>query len=191
MSFLNWFSGKFAATPPPVSKATLRSEYSKLKRHARREQLYVGIREAMARAGLLTASYKFKVLSLDQPGDKFMVMMDLAKSFSDPPGKLAEMEALIVHHAKARFEITVPAVYWRLGALAAVPVRLPAQAAPTHHEPIQAEEVAFKPALQAAETQGVSVRSGWRIQPSGFEDTEMPDLAASPALSNTQHGDLN
>jgi hypothetical protein len=101
----------------------------------------------MAQAGLLTASYKFKVYSLDRPGDKFMVMMDLAKSFDGPPGKLAEMEAMIVHHAKARFEITVPAVYWRLNALATVPDRLPAQAAPTHHEPIQAEMVAFKPAL--------------------------------------------
>lgn len=85
MSFLTWFSSKLAAAPPPVPKAALRSEHSRLKRHARREQLYVGIREAMTRAGVLSASYKFKVLSLDQPGDKFMVMMDLAKGFGGRP----------------------------------------------------------------------------------------------------------
>ena len=35
---------------------------TKLKRHTAREQLYVAIREAMTRAGVLSASYKFKVL---------------------------------------------------------------------------------------------------------------------------------
>ena len=197
MSFLTWFSSKPAAAPPPVPKAALRSEHSRLKRHARREQLYVGIREAMTRAGVLSASYKFKVLSLDQPGDKFMVMMDLAKGFGGSTGQLAEMEALIVQNAKARFEITVPAVYWRLDEVAAAPVRLPAQAAPTRHEPIEAEEiVAFKQALLAAASvsvaaQDVAARGGRRVQLTGFEDTEMPESAALPALSNTQYGDLN
>jgi hypothetical protein len=196
MSFLNWFSVKSAA-PSPVPKAALRSEHSRLKRHARREQLYVGIREAMTRAGVLSASYKFKVLSLDQPGDRFMVMMDLAKGFGGSPGQLTEMEGLIVQNAKARFGITVPAVYWRLDEVAAAPVRLPAQAAPTRHEPIDTQEmVAFKQALLAAASvsmaaQDVATRSGRRVQLTGFEDTEMPESAALPALSNTQYGDLN
>lgn len=78
------------------------------------------------------------------------------------------MEALIVQNAKARFEITVPAVYWRLDEVAAAPVCLPAQAAPTRHEPIEAEEiVAFKQALLAAASvsvaaQDVAARGGRR-----------------------------
>lgn len=225
MSFFNWFSDKPAAVPPqlPVPEAAMRSESSRPKRHARREQLYIAIREAMTRAGVLSASYKFKVLSLDQPGDKFMVMMDLAKGLGGAPGQLAEMEALIVQNAKARFEITVPAVYWRLDEVAAVrkpglnpqkalpgsalqadaaaPVRLPGKPAPPRYEPIKVEEVAaFKQALLAASPQGASVaahgvttRSGLHADMllTGFEDTEKPDSVASPALSNTQYGDLN
>ena len=46
---------------------------------ARREMLYVVIRESMMRAGILSAAYKFKVLSLDRKGRRFLVMMDVAR----------------------------------------------------------------------------------------------------------------
>ncbi len=85
-------------------------------RHARREQLYVAVREAMTRSGVLSATYKFKVLSLDQPGNEFLVMVDLSTDFDGIAGQLGAMEALIVQHAKARFGITVPSVYWRMDA---------------------------------------------------------------------------
>lgn len=156
----------------------------------------MGIREAMTQAGVLSASYKFKVLSLDQPGDKFMVMIDLAKGFGSP-GQLTEMEGLIVQNAKARFGITVPAVYWRLDEVAAAPVRLPVQAVLNRHESIEVKEmIAFKQALLAAASvsvaaQDVATRGGRRVQLTGFEDTEMPESATLPALSNTQYGDLN
>lgn len=252
MSFFNWFSGKphqaksaandepkravagrdkpAAAHQPqrPAPEAANRGGDRKVQRHARREQLYVAIREAMTRAGVLSASYKFKVLSLDQRGNEFLVMMDLAKAFGGPPEQLTEIEALIVQNAKARFEITVPAVYWRLDEVAAVskPPRPSAQEAlqtaapqgdaaaaarkpakPTQptdarYEPIQADEVAaFKQALLAASARGpaavaengVKTRSGPRSYTllTGFEDTELPESAASPALSSTQYGDLN
>ena len=149
MSFLNWFSSKpypaksastdehkraSAGREKPAAPASQRvpaeinatGESGKIKRHARREQLYVAIREAMTRAGVLSASYKFKVLSLDQRGNEFLVMMDLAKAFGGPPEQLGEIEALIVQHAKARFEITVPAVYWRMDEMAVVTIE------PTH-----------------------------------------------------------
>ena len=45
---------------------------------ARRELLYAVVREAMVRAGVLSSSYKFKVLSLDPRGRQFLVMVDLA-----------------------------------------------------------------------------------------------------------------
>lgn len=244
MSFMHWFSSKphpaksasadehkrhSAGREKPAASAPARvpveinaaGEGSKIKRHARREQLYVAIREAMTRAGVLSASYKFKVLSLDQRGNEFLVMMDLAKAFGGQPEQLTEIEALIVQHAKARFEITVPAVYWRMdevavvvkprlnnpdGAHAAAPqadaAAKPAKPGAPRYEPIQADEVAaFKQALMAASAQGpaaaapekgVKVTSGPRSYTmlTGFEDTEMPDLPSSPALSSTQYGDL-
>ena len=242
MSFLNWFSSKpypaksaftdehkrpsagreKPAAPNPQrlpAEISTNGDAGKIKRHARREQLYIAIREAMTRAGVLSASYKFKVLSLDQRGNEFLVMMDLAKAFGGPPEQLGEIEALIVQHAKARFEITVPAVYWRMDEMAVVTkprlnntdaahaaapqsdaAAKPAKPAP-RYEPIQADEVAaFKQALQAASAQGpgaapengVKVKSGPRSYTmlNGFEDTEMPDLPSSPALSSTQYGDL-
>lgn len=170
MSFLNWFSDKpqqagsaandeqkrasagrdkFATSTPqrlsPEHPAP--ADSGKLKRHARREQLYVAIREAMTRSGVLSASYKFKVLSLDQSGNEFLVMMDLAKAFGGTSEQLSGIEASITQHAKARFEILVPAVYWRLEEMAVVvkqapttpqAVQTPVVPAPVVHAPVVA-----------------------------------------------------
>lgn len=194
MSFFNWFSaksrqskaaareekkrGSAASSPRQAPEAEEIGDGRKVKRHARREQLYVAIREAMTRAGVLSASYKFKVLSLDSRGNEFLVMMDL-KAFGGSPELLGDIEALIVQNARARFEITVPAVYWRIDEAVAVgkpgsasqttaqtpalPVRgavaeaplVKGEASAPRYEPIQADEVvAFKQALMAASAQG-------------------------------------
>lgn len=85
----------------------------KSKRHARREQLYSAIRESMTRAGMLSASYKFKVLSLDQSGNQFLVMMDVAPELITGAEKLSEIEARLVQTANVVYSITVTSVYWR------------------------------------------------------------------------------
>jgi len=85
----------------------------KSERMARRELLYGVVREAMMRAGVLSASYKFKVLSLDARGRQFLVMVDLARSNGSETTRLAEIEALIAQGAKSRYDILVTAVYWR------------------------------------------------------------------------------
>ena len=80
----------------------------------RRELLYTVVRDAMVRAGVLSASYKFKVLSLDQRGRQFLVMMDLAREYGGETARLSEIEALIAQTAKTRYDILVTAVYWRI-----------------------------------------------------------------------------
>ena len=85
----------------------------KNERMARRELLYAVVREAMMRAGVLSASYKFKVLSLDARGRQFLVMVDLARDNGGETQRLAEIEALIAQAAKSRYDIVVTAVYWR------------------------------------------------------------------------------
>ena len=248
MSLFNWFTGKPSAAravgdhgwtrslPPrdkqplpqvqrPAADPTNRSDERKLKRHARREQLYVAVREAMTHSGVLSASYKFKVLSLDQRGDQFLVMMDVDQSTDNQAEKLAGIEGKIIMTAKARFEIEVTAVYWRIdlhgarvrktkapghGQTAGLHVgnaalEVPPKKAVSRYEPIQDDEVtAFKQALAAASSHGGQQRSSsdadGKLRNSGprsytlltgFEDTEMPESSAAPALSATQYGDLN
>ena len=94
---------------PPERAANRKNE-----RMERRELLYTVVRDAMVRAGVLSASYKFKVLSLDQRGRQFLVMMDLAREYGGETARLSEIEALIAQTAKTRYDILVTAVYWRI-----------------------------------------------------------------------------
>ena len=210
----------------------------KVKRHARREQLYVAIREAMTRAGVLSASYKFKVLSLDPHGDQFLVMMDVAPGLSSQTDKFTDIENLLISTAKSSFSMDVTSVYWRTdnspaGVNAGIAVNAvnvmnpvnavnfgvnqPASVAPhpaasgavrpaanqpaaPRYDPIHDEEMAaFRLALLTASANSSAIpdgsgksRSGLRSFTliTGFEDTEMPESSAAPALSATQYGEL-
>ena len=102
--------GKPLVEPPPPEHAANR----KNERMERRELLYTVVRDAMVRAGVLSASYKFKVLSLDQRGRQFLVMMDLAREYGGETVRLSEIEALVAQTAKTRYDILVTAVYWRI-----------------------------------------------------------------------------
>ena len=118
---------------PPEHAANRKNE-----RMERRELLYTVVRGAMVRAGVLSASYKFKVLSLDQRGRQFLVMMDLAREYGGETARLSEIEALIAQTAKTRYDILVTAVYWRINDHVAVglpqkgitPTTVPSAAAP-------------------------------------------------------------
>jgi hypothetical protein len=153
------------------------AEERRTRRHARREQLYVAVRESMTRSGVLAATYKFKVLSLDQPGNEFLVMVDLSMDFEGITAQLGAMEALVIQTAKARFGITVPTVYWRMDTAPAsapskpIPATTELETRPAprpvadtpaakpgrlvrgaiRHDPLEADEVAaFRQALLAA-----------------------------------------
>ena len=141
MSLFSWmFTGRKPATPPESSglsrmeptrpakrsadkDAALNNAQPanrKGERMARRELLYAVVRDAMTRAGVLSSGYKFKVLSLDARGRQFLVMVDLARNHGGETARLAEIEALIAQGAKARYDILVSAVYWRLNEHVAV-----------------------------------------------------------------------
>ncbi|MCE1249747.1 MAG: hypothetical protein LWW82_03365, partial [Comamonadaceae bacterium] len=62
----------------------------------------------------------FKVLSLDQQGRQFLIMIDLAREYGGDTARLSEIEALVAQTAKARFDILVTAVYWRINEHVAV-----------------------------------------------------------------------
>ena len=160
MSLLNWFSSKKRHEPAdsampssglsrlestkPAHAANRGSHGSaqpanrKAERMERRELLYTVVRDAMSRAGVLSSSYKFKVLSLDTHGRQFLVMVDLAYGGAADPSRLAEIEAMVAQNAKARHDILVTAVYWRANDHVAVgdPAHRPPISRPA---PLQAE----------------------------------------------------
>lgn len=135
-----------ASEPAPGQPANRKAE-----RLARRELLYGVVRESMVRAGVLSASYKFKVLALDQRGRQFLVMMDLASQFGGETDRLAEIEAMIAQAAKARHDILVTAVYWRINETVAT--GRPGALATHHHGHSQPAPLsASHPATPAAAT---------------------------------------
>jgi hypothetical protein len=129
----SWFSSARKPAQDPVSSGLSRVEATrpvnkrgpgkdidnaqpgnrKNERMARRELLYAVVRESMTRAGVVSANYKFKVLSLDGRGRQFLVMVDLARDHGGETARLAEIEAAIAQVAKSRHDIVVTAVYWR------------------------------------------------------------------------------
>ena len=120
----DWFSRKTAGTAAPEAALSAipqggadreaKPGSRKTLRLAQRELLYGVIREAMVRAGVLSSSYKFKVLSLDAQGRQYLVMMDLGRDVEGHTGRLADIETQMARSALARHDILVTAVYWRV-----------------------------------------------------------------------------
>lgn len=232
MSLFHWFSKKAPAKPattvPPDSSglahvdATLpmrnlpdirhkempgSAANRKTERLERREMLYAIVRECMTGAGVLSASYKFKVLSLDSRGRQYLVMMDLPREHASDTARLAEIEGLIARRAKSGHDILVTAVYWRVNDHVTSGLTLsPAHAAPPvppvaaqppkapAFEPLQEDELAaFKRALASGTpmhvlAKGELLSSGPRNPQPQFQDTEIEDMPLP--LSATQYGEL-
>lgn len=240
MSFLNWFSSKpgtldeLPNQPAKMDKSSssrvtsgaspaASQETRTAKRHSRRDQLFVAVREGMTRSGVLASSYKFKVLSLDRRGDQFLIMTDVEPALGQQAGKLIEIEAAIIQTARVLFEIQVTAVYFRTEVTATAGIIKPAvaatrpqitqaeaaaaspsksPAATARREPIQEDEVAaFRRALSEGQAKQETASSKEPTKNraaahsytllTGFEDTEMREASAVPALSRSQYGDLN
>lgn len=187
MSLLQWFSRKprrergpetHAAARKPRSEAELQAEappQRRSERSMRREQLYGVVRDAMVRVGILSAGYKFKVLALDAAGQRFVIMVDLAPAYAVESTRLKDIEGLIAELARARLQVAVSAVYWRVGdqlrpagqaepassRMAPLQQREPQRISPQAHpagarpfEPIDAQEMdAFRQAIAAAAAQ--------------------------------------
>lgn len=170
----------------------------KSERMERRELLYSTIRQSMLQSGVLSSSYKFKVLSLDSRGKQYMVMVDLKELDGIDTKRHAEIEQLIMKNAITRHEVIVTAVYWRIHeSHAGGFTKAQVMAQKPRFDPLQHDEMlAFKDALASTHTPlaspGEIIQSGPRNPnrplPTGFEDTERDERNAP--LSGTQYGDL-
>lgn len=149
----------------------------KQERMERREMLYGVVREAMVRAGVLSSSYKFKVLSLDTRGSQFLVMVDLAYGGGADTNRLAEIEAMVAQSAKARYDIVVTAVYWRANDHVAV-------GDPAHRPPISRPapltEMSSRPASLTEVSRPAPLSEVSRPAPLGATSRPAP-LASAPA----------
>lgn len=138
----------------------------KNERMERREMLYTVVRDAMVRAGVLSAGYKFKVLSLDQRGAQFLVMMDLAQEYADDIARLGAIETLISQAAKSRFDILVQAVYWRTNDQITASTATATGRAPAAHPPAAASTAAVvSPPASPTPAAPPPVISGTRSSP--------------------------
>lgn len=118
-------SGKSAAQDSGPAHLAAEDDHAsdhKSQRLERRELLYAVVRESMARVGILSSSYKYKVLSLDSRGSQYLIMMDLPQEMAAHVGHLAEIEEVVKQTAKTRHKIDVSAVYWRINDLIKTPV---------------------------------------------------------------------
>lgn len=84
----------------------------------RREMLFDSVQSTMQSRGILSESYRFKVVRADKRGHSFVVMVDLSSDFMDgEQGQQRSLMALgdaIRKNALSRYGIGVPAVYWRV-----------------------------------------------------------------------------
>jgi hypothetical protein len=151
-----------------------RTSQRKHDRLAHREQLYAVVRDAMVRAGVLTSSYKFKVLSLDPHGKQFMVMVDLAQGALNDSARMAEVEAMVAQSARAKYDILVSALYWRVSEHVAV-------GDPQHRMPSVSQPAALLPELphRRAHSRPAPLETPSRPAPLGAVSPSAPSGAVS------------
>ncbi len=143
-------------------------------RMQRREQLYTVVREVMVRVGVLSAGYKFKVLALDQRGAQFLVMVDMAPEYAVDPTRGTDTETMLMDMARARYDILVTAVYWRVNSQLGQPV-VPRQASTSRPAPLAASSPAASPA-QPPQRPAPSTTP--KPPPGGFDPIEPDEVAA-------------
>jgi hypothetical protein len=84
----------------------------------RRELLYQAIKEALLSLEVISSMYKFKVMNVDVRHHRFVVMIDVTKSFqtrkNNRPLSFYDIENFIKKNAFERFSIIVEGIYWRV-----------------------------------------------------------------------------
>jgi len=84
----------------------------------RRKMLYEALTVTMQAHGILSASYRFRVVRNDRRGHQYSVLVDLSTDFlhnrEGRPAQLVVLGAAITKNAAARYGIMVAGVYWQV-----------------------------------------------------------------------------
>lgn len=94
-----------------------------------RKQLQSAVVDAMAGAGILSAHYRFKVLTLLGDQKALVLVFNLEHPLAGGQQQAAGLELRIRLLAQARFGLQVHAVYWRVDSLVRIEPRPPVAAA--------------------------------------------------------------
>ncbi len=160
---------------------------AKLRRRLAVEQ---AVHEAMAAAGVENSQYKQSSKRADATGQRMHVMVDLGRELAEVSvGLLSQVGASIVQRAKAKGEIDIALVYWRMDAApgAASPVNLVRQAIAdkTDHGAATAPEAA--PSVVSAPTAAAKVATSEKIAKlRAMMGDAAPSGAQDPAYEKTQ-----
>ena len=162
----------------------------KQERLERREVLYGVVRECMTRAGVLSSSYKFKVLSLDSRGHQFLVMVDLAYGGGADTNRLAEIEAMVAQSAKSRHDVIVSAVYWRANNHVAVgdPLLASQQRPPISRPAPLTENLPHPGEMRVPPTRTGRVDPMHKEEVAAFQQALSAGLRGEQALERANHG---
>lgn len=207
MFLTKWFFGIFPKkTKKSITNQKLKASFKDIneQRAVSRDQLYIAIRESMASAGVLSSSYKFKVLSVDSANQTFVVMVDLSCEPGRAPPRTSQFEAAMVQRARSVHGLFITGVYWRVSEVSLpgrtpMPAHAPVKPATGVGQAVEAQEVdAFHRALRAAAVPppakpasepATAAKSGFKDVPFDLDDE--PHARRHPVLSATQYGDLN
>lgn len=117
--FLNLFSSTHGTRDGAQGPETAPVKMNLDERMAfRREMLFDSIKTTMQSHGILSGSYRFKVVRADKRGHSYVVMVDLSADFMDSeqgrPRPLKALGESMTKNALARYGVGVAAVYWRV-----------------------------------------------------------------------------
>jgi hypothetical protein len=154
----------------------------------RREMLFEAIKVTMQSHGILSASYKFRVVRSDKRGHQYLVMMDLSTDFlhnrEGRPEQLSALGSAIAKNAAVRYDLLVLGVYWKVNehirgfeasrpsavrSEEAPPASAPARPVPMRRERATAEELA---AFEEAWEKGRALQIGDRVYDSDLMPLE-------------------
>jgi hypothetical protein len=164
------------------AKAKARAQERHMQRNSHREALHQVVREAMVKAGMLSASYKFKVLSLDSRGLSFLVMMDLPLEFTRHVQRLSEIEQSIISGATTQHQLIVSAVYWRVAEIMSAPAPAPAAPASLAAQPMRAASAT--PSAAAAPALAPSLAALSPVVPARVAPAASPAPRSAPVLAD-------
>jgi hypothetical protein len=120
MSVLNnFFGARKNANPTAGGPETTPARMNLDERmELRRELLYEAIRITMQAHGILSASYRFRVVRNDKRGHRYLVVVDLSTDFlhnhQGRPAQLAALGRAMAENAAARYKLMVTGVYWQV-----------------------------------------------------------------------------
>lgn len=112
MALLNWLFEEI--TFPSTQGGKTPSPSRKEARIERRDLLFTVISEVMSKMGMVSSSYKFKVLTLNAEGYQHLIMIDMVREHMQDTDRLEQIESHIKQEAKQQHDLAVHSVYFRV-----------------------------------------------------------------------------